>query len=144
MLITAPTGAGKTNIALVTILREIGRELKANNMNNIDDKFKALANEFLNKFKEQLGFFNLVINEFSGDVDLTKEQIDKTNLFVGIPEKWDLFTRKHDDIFKNLKLVIIDEVHLLNEDRGRVLECMISLVLKKVYSLSIRLIEQRH
>ena len=47
---------------------------------------KALANEFLNKFTAQLGYFNLVINEFSGDVDLTKEQIDKTNLFVGIPK----------------------------------------------------------
>ena len=90
LLITAPTGAGKTNIALVTILREIEKELKLKNMNNIDDKFdfskfkwdfkvlflvplKALANEFINKFTEQLGYFNLVINEFSGDVDLTKE-----------------------------------------------------------------------
>ena len=143
LLITAPTGAGKTNIALVTILREIERELKIKNMNNIDADFdfskikwdfkvlflvplKALANEFLNKFTEQLGYFNLVINEFSGDVDLTKEQIDKTNLFVGIPEKWDLFTRKHDDVFKNLKLMIIDEVHLLNEDRGHVLECIVA------------------
>ena len=148
LLITAPTGAGKTNIALVTILREINKELKLKNMNEIDADFnfsntiwdfkilflvplKALANEFLNKFKAQLGYFNLVINEFSGDVDLTKEQIDKTNLFVGIPEKWDLFTRKHDDIFKNLKLVIIDEVHLLNEDRGRVLECIVARTIRK-------------
>ena len=148
LLITAPTGAGKTNIALVTILREINKELKLKNMNEIDASFnfsniiwdlkilflvplKALANEFLNKFKAQLGYFNLVINEFSGDVDLTKEQIDKTNLFVGIPEKWDLFTRKHDDVFKNLKLVIIDEVHLLNEDRGRVLECIVARTIRK-------------
>ena len=159
LLITAPTGAGKTNIALVTILREIERELKLKNMNNIDEKFdftkfqwdfkvlflvplKALANEFITKFTEQLGFFNLVINEFSGDVDLTKEQIDKTNLFVGIPEKWDLFTRKHDDIFKNLKLVIIDEVHLLNEDRGRVLECIVARTILKMELLQkfIRLV----
>ena len=149
LLITAPTGAGKTNIALVTILREIEKELKLKNMNNIDDKFdfskfkwdfkvlflvplKALANEFHNKFTEQLGYFNLVINEFSGDVHLTKEQIDKTNLFVGIPEKWDLFTRKHDDVFKSLKLVIIDEVHLLNEDRGRVLECIVARTILKM------------
>ena len=148
ILITAPTGAGKTNIALVTILREINRELKLKNMSEIPANFdfssivwdfkilflvplKALANEFLNKFTSQLGYFNLVINEFSGDVDLTKEQIDKTNLFVGIPEKWDLFTRKHDDVFKNLKLVIIDEVHLLNEDRGRVLECIVARTIRK-------------
>ena len=159
LLITAPTGAGKTNIALVTIIREIEKELKLKNMNNIDEKFdfskfkwdfkvlflvplKALANEFINKFKEQLGYFNLVINEFSGDVDLTKEQIDKTNLFVGIPEKWDLFTRKHDDVFKNLKLTIIDEVHLLNEDRGRVLECIVARTVLKaeLFQKRIRLV----
>ena len=159
LLITAPTGAGKTNIALVTIIREIEKELKLKNMNNIDEKFdfskfkwefkvlflvplKALANEFINKFKEQLGYFNLVINEFSGDVDLTKEQIDKTNLFVGIPEKWDLFTRKHDDVFKNLKLMIIDEVHLLNEDRGRVLECIVARTVLKaeLFQKRIRLV----
>ena len=148
LLITAPTGAGKTNIAIVTILREIWRELKLKNMSHIDETFnfsntiwdfkilflvplKALANEFLSKFTFQLKHFNLVINEFSGDVDLTKEQIDKTNLFIGIPEKWDLFTRKHDDVFKNLKLVIIDEVHLLNEDRGRVLECIVARTIRK-------------
>ena len=148
LLITAPTGAGKTNIALVTILREINRELRLKNMSEIGADFdfstttwdfkilflvplKALANEFINKFTAQLSYFNLVINEFSGDVDLTKDQIDKTNLFVGIPEKWDLFTRKHDDIFKNLKLVIIDEVHLLNEDRGRVLECIVARTIRK-------------
>ena len=39
LLITAPTGAGKTNIALVTIIREIEKELKLKNMNNIDEKF---------------------------------------------------------------------------------------------------------
>jgi len=148
LLITAPTGSGKTNIAIVTILREIWRELKLKNMSHIDETFnfsntvwdfkilflvplKALANEFLSKFTFQLKHFNLVINEFSGDVDLTKEQIDKTNLFIGIPEKWDLFTRKHDDVFKNLKLVIIDEVHLLNEDRGRVLECIVARTIRK-------------
>ena len=148
LLITAPTGAGKTNIALVTILREIQKELKMKNMSEIDANFnfsniiwdfkilflvplKALANEFINKFTSQLGYFNLIINEFSGDVDLTKEQIDKTNLFVGIPEKWDLVTSQHDDIFINLKLVIIDEVHLLNEDRGRVLECIVARTIRK-------------
>ena len=148
ILITAPTGAGKTNIALMTILREISKELRMKNMTEIDENFdfskvkwdlkilflvplKALANEFLNKFSQQLSNFCLIINEFSGDVDLTKEQIEKTNLFVGIPEKWDLFTRKHDEVFKQLKLMIIDEVHLLNEDRGRVLECIVARTIRK-------------
>ncbi len=87
---------------------------------------KALANEIVNKFNYQLKFLNIITNEFSGDVNLSREQIQKTNLFIGIPEKWDLFTRKHDEIFNHLKLMIIDEIHLLNEDRGRVLECIVA------------------
>ena len=79
LLITAPTGAGKTNIALVTILREIEKELKLKNMNNIDEKFDfskfkwefkvlflfpfhPLANEFIHKFTDQFGYIHLVIN----------------------------------------------------------------------------------
>ena len=148
LLISAPTGAGKTNIALLTILREINKELRMKNYIDINKDFdfnniiwdfkilflvplKALANEIVDKFNNQLKFLNIVINEFSGDVNLTREQIEKTNLFIGIPEKWDLFTRKHDDIFNYLKLMIIDEVHLLNEDRGRVLECIVARTIRK-------------
>ena len=143
LLIAAPTGAGKTNIALITILREINKELRTKNLINLDKDFdfsnitwdfkilylvplKALANEIVNKFNYQLKFLNIITNEFSGDVNLSREQIEKTNLFIGIPEKWDLFTRKHDEIFDRLKLMIIDEIHLLNEDRGRVLECIVA------------------
>ena len=148
LLIAAPTGAGKTNIALLTILREINKELKNRNYNNISQNFnfgnikwefkiiylvplKALANEIVNKFETSLKYLNIVVNEFSGDVNLSKEQIQKTNLFIGIPEKWDLFTRKNEEIFVNLKLMIIDEVHLLNEDRGRVLECIVARTIRK-------------
>ena len=151
LLIAAPTGAGKTNIALLTILHEINKELKKKGFdyNNLPESFdfsnikwdlkliylvplKALANEIVNKFNYQLKFLNIVINEFSGDVNLTRDQIEKTNLFIGIPEKWDLFTRKNDMILNNsLKLMIIDEVHLLNEDRGRVLECIVARTLRK-------------
>lgn len=149
LLICAPTGAGKTNIALLTILREIqkqlnsmnlGRDLTIKDFSNINWNFKivylvplkALANEIVDKFKTTLSFLNIKVNEFSADVNLSKEQIDQTNLFVAIPEKWDLFTRKNDSIFDTLRLMIIDEVHLLNEDRGRVLECIMARTIRKM------------
>jgi replicative superfamily II helicase len=50
---------------------------------------KALANEIVNKFNYQLKFLNIITNEFSGDVNLSREQIEKTNRdyrnkFIGI------------------------------------------------------------
>ena len=98
LLIAAPTGAGKTNIALITILREINKELRIKNLMNLYKDFdfsnitwdfkilylvplKALANEIVNKFNYQLKFLNIITNEFSGDVNLSREQIEK-NKFI--------------------------------------------------------------
>jgi len=147
LLICAPTGAGKTNIALLSILREVSRNLsdlnsegkETKDFKNIEWKFKivylvplkALANEIVDKFKTSLAFLNINVSEFSADVNLSKDQIEQTNLFVAIPEKWDLFTRKNDQVFSSLKLMIIDEVHLLNEDRGRVLESIVARTVRK-------------
>lgn len=147
LLICAPTGAGKTNIALLTILREVTKNLASlqaenkeiNDFRNIKWNFKivylvplkALANEIVDKFKTSLAFLNINVSEFSADVNLSKDQIEQTNLFVAIPEKWDLFTRKNDQVFADLKLMIIDEVHLLNEDRGRVLESIVARTVRK-------------
>lgn len=149
LLICAPTGAGKTNIALLTILREVSKNLKElmreeesekhSDFKNIKWNFKivylvplkALANEIVDKFKTSLSFLNIHVSEFSADVNLSKDQIEDTNLFVAIPEKWDLFTRKNDQVFQSLKLMIIDEVHLLNEDRGRVLESIVARTVRK-------------
>ncbi len=147
LLICAPTGAGKTNIALLTILREVTKNLAmleaegkdTNDFKKVKWNFKivylvplkALANEIVDKFKTSLAFLNINVSEFSADVNLSKDQIEQTNLFVAIPEKWDLFTRKNDQVFADLKLMIIDEVHLLNEDRGRVLESIVARTVRK-------------
>ena len=59
------------------------------------------------------------------------------------PEKWDVVTRKNDDgIGKTLKLLIIDEIHLLNDERGPVLECLVARTLKNIERLqsSVRLV----
>jgi replicative superfamily II helicase len=55
---------------------------------------------------------------------------------VTTPEKWDVVTRKNDDgIGSTLKLLIIDEIHLLNDERGPVLECLVARTLKSIERL---------
>lgn len=148
MLICAPTGAGKTNIALLTIMREVHKNIISSeyDLSKIQDyskikwnfkivflaPLKALANEIVDKFKNSVRELNIKVSEFSADVNLTREQIDETQIFIAIPEKWDLFTRKNETIFSSLKLMIIDEVHLLNEDRGRILECLVARTFRKI------------
>ena len=50
------------------------------------------------------------------------------------PEKWDIITRKSDDrTYATLvRLLIIDEIHLLHDDRGPVLESIVARTIRQV------------
>lgn len=67
-------------------------------------------------------------------------------MLVTTPEKWDVVTRKSvGDVALSqiVKLLILDEVHLLHEDRGPVLESIVARTLRQVrgsYVLHISLL----
>lgn len=60
-------------------------------------------------------------------------------MIVTTPEKWDVVTRKGTGdvgLSQLVRLLIIDEVHLLHEDRGAVIESLVARTLRQV-SLSL-------
>lgn len=88
-------------------------------------------------------------------MQLTRAEIARTQVIVTTPEKWDVVTRKPTGegelssvsvdldfgrivlidstmFLKSLKLLIIDEVHLLNEERGAVIETIVARTLRQV------------
>ncbi|KAJ1655811.1 Pre-mRNA-splicing helicase BRR2 [Dispira simplex] len=142
ILLCAPTGAGKTNVAMLTILRTLA------NFRNPDtgiidtDNFKmiyvapmkALVQEMVGNFSSRLESFGIQVAELTGDRQLTKQQIAETQLIVTTPEKWDVVTRKATDRSYTtlVRLIIIDEIHLLHDDRGPVLESIVVRTLRTV------------
>lgn len=74
------------------------------------------------------------VRELTGDMQLTKAELAATQMIVTTPEKWDVITRKGGDVSMAslVRLLIIDEVHLLNDDRGPVIETLISRTLRQV------------
>lgn len=55
--------------------------------------------------------------------------IQKTNILITTPEKFDSFTRKfkdHKKFIERIALLLLDEVHILNEDRGSTVEAIVS------------------
>lgn len=132
MLVCAPTGAGKTNVALLTILREFNKTFdkscgKAGEFKVVYiSPLKALATEIVEKFKSKLEWANVIVREFTGDMGMTRQELLETHIIVSTPEKWDVMTRKSDLITEMVKMIIIDEIHLLDEERGRVLECIVA------------------
>lgn len=141
MLICAPTGSGKTNVAMLTILREVGKHRNPETGTIDLDSFKivyiaplkALVQEQVGNFGKRLQPYGITVSELTGDRQLTKQQIAETQIIVTTPEKWDVITRKATDLsYTNLvRLIIIDEIHLLHDDRGPVLESIVSRTIRK-------------
>ncbi|KAL4451451.1 hypothetical protein ABPG75_007113 [Micractinium tetrahymenae] len=141
MLVCAPTGAGKTNVAMLTMLHEIGLHRREDG--SIDTSafkiiyvapMKALVAEMVGNFGKRLEPYGVKVRELTGDMSLTKQEIDETQVIIVTPEKWDIITRKSGDrtYTQLVRLVIIDEIHLLHDDRGAVLESIVARTVRQI------------
>jgi pre-mRNA-splicing helicase BRR2 len=141
MLICAPTGSGKTNVAMLAMLREIGKHRDPRTGEIALDDFKiiyiaplkALVQEQVGNFGKRLEPYGIRVAELTGDRQLTKQQIAETQIIVTTPEKYDVITRKATDTsYINLvRLICIDEIHLLHDDRGPVIESIVSRTIRR-------------
>jgi len=140
MLVCAPTGAGKTNIAMISILREVSQNMIGNTINRNEFKIvyvapmKALAAEVTASFSKRLSPLGLSVRELTGDMQLSKKEMTETQMIVTTPEKWDVITRKGGEVSvaASVRLLIIDEVHLLNDERGPVIETLVARTTRQV------------
>ena len=98
--------------------------------------FPSLASEMVSNFGPRLAAFGIHVAELSGDQQLNAEQIASTQVIVTTPEKWDIVTRKSGDrtYTQLVKLVIIDEVHLLHDARGATLESIVARTIRQIES----------
>ena len=141
MLVCAPTGAGKTNVALLTMLHEVGLHQKPDGSVDLEAfkiiylaPMKALVAEIVQNFSKRLEPLGMIVKEFTGDVQLNKQELAEANVIVMTPEKYDVITRKGDarPFTRLVKLLIIDEIHLLHDSRGPVLETLIARTIRQV------------
>eukprot|EP00434_Breviolum_minutum_P034476 symbB.v1.2.030519.t1/scaffold3447.1/size56486/4 len=90
---------------------------------------KALARERMEdweeRFQRQLG---KIVVELTGDFTPDIDALERADVVVTTPEKWDGISRhwQHRAYVRKVGLVIIDEIHLLGQDRGPVLEVIVS------------------
>ena len=65
---------------------------------------------------------------------------DVSQMLVTTPEKWDVVTRKATGdvaLAQLVRLLIIDEVHLLHDDRGPVIETLVARTKRQVSHILI-------
>ncbi|XP_030527383.2 DExH-box ATP-dependent RNA helicase DExH12-like [Rhodamnia argentea] len=141
ILLCAPTGAGKTNVAVLTILQQIALNRNPDGSFNHSNykivyvaPMKALVAEVVGNLSNRLQEYDVKVRELSGDQSLTRQQIEETQIIVTTPEKWDIITRKSGDrtYTQLVKLLIIDEIHLLHDNRGPVLESIVARTVRQI------------
>ncbi|KAF5375631.1 hypothetical protein D9757_008508 [Collybiopsis confluens] len=133
ILLCAPTGAGKTNVALLAILNEMSKYMTSDPSSEEPtfdlDSFKliyiapmkALVQEMVGNFTSRLtSAYGVKVAELTGDSQLTKAQIAETQ--ACIPS----FSATDTSYTNLVRLLIVDEIHLLHDDRGPVLESVIA------------------
>eukprot|EP00775_Hariotina_reticulata_P011878 gene11878-12022_t len=118
MVISAPTGAGKTGVMELAMLRLLS-------------PIKALVQEKQVDWADRYGStLGLRVVELTSDADddSIQEQLEAADIVCSTPEKFDQITRKAKEknrmsLFAEIGLVLIDEIHLLGDaGRGSFLE----------------------
>lgn len=128
MLIGAPTGSGKTIMSELAMLR-VFKQHPGKKVIYIAP-LKALAKERIIDWKVRMGSQNMKksVLELTGDCTPDLLALKEADLLITTPEKWDGISRnwQHRSYVSEVALVVIDEIHLLGQDRGPVIEVIVS------------------
>ena len=125
LLICTPTASGKTLIAEFAMLKQI---LEKGGKAVYIVPLKALATEKYKDFKKK--YKSLIKIALSiGDLDSSDTSLYKYDLVITTSEKLDSLIRHKTAWINEIKVIIIDEIHLINDPgRGPTLEILITML----------------
>ena len=138
-LILAPTASGKTEAALIPIFSEIiNKQLEPVSVLYVAP-LKALINDMHNRVESWGNYFGLTAMKWHGDVGTSQRNKfikNLTDFLLITPESLEVILMNmssgvKENIFKNLKYVIIDEIHYFaDSDRGVQLNSILNRISK--------------
>ncbi|KAB0794088.1 hypothetical protein PPYR_13708 [Photinus pyralis] len=135
IVVSAPTGSGKTVIFELAIINFLNRLASFNQQIPYKVIYvapvKALCEERLVDWYTKFSALGLSCISVTGDTDYYDfKRLITHNFIITTPEKWDVLTRRWRDnrnFIPFIKLFMIDEVHILNDNqRGPTVEVIIS------------------
>ncbi|KAI1473119.1 P-loop containing nucleoside triphosphate hydrolase protein [Daldinia caldariorum] len=130
LVVSAPTGSGKTAILEMAICKLVMSPGSENSKIVYQAPTKSLCSERAKDWERKFSHMGLKCIELTGDTSQTKaSRVGSASIIVTTPEKWDSITRKwsdHQRLLEMVRLVLIDEVHILKDVRGATLEAVVS------------------
>jgi helicase len=134
LLLTTPTASGKTLIAILTAVKTI---IERGGKVVYLTPLKALAQEKYEEFKsfevlDKLGGRNIRVMITTGDYDSPSDHLNFGDIIILTNEKFDSLLRHDISWINDVKLFVVDEVHLIGDvHRGPTLE----IILTKIKSM---------
>ncbi|MHA1835959.1 MAG: DEAD/DEAH box helicase, partial [Candidatus Odinarchaeia archaeon] len=128
-VISIPTASGKTLIAEICMLDKL---IKHGGKAIYLIPLRALAYEKFEDFKKynKLGF---KVAFSTGDLDVSEPNLEKYDIIILTNEKMDSLIRHNTRWLNEIRIIICDEIHLLNDpQRGVTLEVVIAKLRKIV------------
>jgi helicase len=130
IVVCSPTASGKTFVAELAGIKRIIEE--GGKMIYIVP-LKSLASEKVDEFKEKYEDLGIKTALSIGDPDSSEGWLAKYDIIVCTSEKFDSLLRHKIPWLREVKTVVVDEIHLLNDfRRGPVLEVILTLIKKLI------------
>ena len=150
LLLSSPTGSGKTIVALLGILSGMAPYISEETIDGaskfaLQEKYgspfravylapmKALVQQVTATFEKCLSFIEgLSVAELSGDASMKYSDIRNTNIIIATPEKWNLVSAKMQELQASANhvfqpnVIVMDEIHILHSERGGVIEAIVA------------------
>lgn len=135
IIISSPTASGKTLIAEVTALNSVINKKKKV---IYACPLKALASEHFSEFKKKYSKeLNIKVTISTGDFDSSSKYLQNYDVIFTTYEKTESLLRHKTEWLSSIGLLIVDEIHEIDSDRGPTIEIMITKLLLLNPSLQV-------
>ncbi|MHA1912282.1 MAG: DEAD/DEAH box helicase [Candidatus Kariarchaeaceae archaeon] len=139
IILAAPTNSGKTAIAEMSILKALLFDKKAIYLSPL----RSLGYEKEDDWKTTFGSYGWKAEAVTGETDYSYQKLQRADIILTTVEKLDSLSRKQqgDDLLEEVGVVIVDEIHLLNDpERGGTLEALLMRLKTFSQNSSLRII----
>ncbi|MBW2968404.1 DEAD/DEAH box helicase [Candidatus Woesearchaeota archaeon] len=137
LLVCTPTASGKTLVAELAMMNSV---LRGKGKAIYIVPLKALASEKNKSFRHRYGKL-CNIGMSIGDFDASDPYLHTYDLIICTAEKLDSLMRHHAPWVRDISVVVVDEIHLLNDPtRGPTLEILLTMlkqILKKAQVIGL-------
>jgi ATP-dependent Lhr-like helicase len=131
VVLISPAASGKTEAVIAPVIENLINDGDINDLKILYvSPTRALVNDLFRRLEEPIKYLRLTIERKTGDHPVINHK-ELPNILLTTPESFDSLLSRETKIFLNLRVVILDEIHLLdNTPRGDQLRILLNRLRK--------------